>query len=107
MDRKHLEELIEVERGYWWHVAKRELATEVLRRYFPPPARLVEGGVGGGANLLAYRDLGYRVSGLDLMPESVAHCRGLGVDDTHTHDLQEPWPVEDGPARVAVMLDVI
>ena len=107
MDPKHLDELIAVERGYWWHVAKRALVTELLRRHFPPPARLVEGGVGGGANLLAFRDMGYRVSGFDVMPESVAHCHELGIDDVRTHDLQQPWPVADGPARVVVLLDVI
>src|SRR6185437_13474935 len=107
MDSRHLDELIAVERGYWWHIAKRELVTEILRRHFPPPARLVEGGVGGGANLVTFRDLGYRVSGFDLMPESVAHCRTLGINDVRTHDLQQPWPIEDGPASVVVMLDVI
>jgi SAM-dependent methyltransferase len=107
MDPGHLEALIAVERGYWWHIAKRELVTEILRRHFPPPARLVEGGVGGGANLLTFRDLGYRVSGFDLMPESVSHCRSLGIEDVRTHNLEEPWPVDDGPAEVVVMLDVI
>lgn len=107
MDRKHLEELIAVERGYWWHVAKRALVTELVQRHFPPPARLVEGGIGGGANLLAFRDLGYRVSGFDVMPESVARCHELGIDDVRAHDLQEPWPISEGSARVAVLLDVI
>jgi hypothetical protein len=41
------------------------------------------------------------------MPESVEHCRSLGIDDVRTHDLQEPWTVVDGPARVVVMLDVL
>jgi SAM-dependent methyltransferase len=107
MDRKHLEALIAVERGYWWHVAKRALVTELLRRHFPPPARLVEGGIGGGANLQAFRDLGYKVSGFDMMPESVAHCQASGIEDVRVHDLQEPWPIVDGPARIAVLLDVI
>jgi SAM-dependent methyltransferase len=107
MDRKHLEELVAVERGYWWHVAKRALVLDLLRRHFPPPARLVEGGVGGGANLLAFRDMGYRVSGFDMMPESVAHCHELGIDDVRVHDLQDPWPIADGPARAVVLLDVI
>src|SRR5258708_26926317 len=107
MDREHLEELITVERGYWWHVAKRALVLDVLRRHFPPPARLIEGGVGGGANLVAYRDLGYKVSGYDMMPESVAHCHEMGIGDVRTHDLQEPWPIADGPARVVVLLDVL
>ncbi len=107
MDQKHLDELIAVERRYWWHVAKRALVVELLRRHFPPPARLVEGGVGGGANLAAFRDLGYRVSGFDMIPESVAHCQTLGLDDVRTHDLQEPWPINEGPAHVVVMLDVL
>ena len=90
MDPKHLEELIAVERSYWWHVAKRELVTDLLLRHFPPPARLVEGGVGGGANLLACRDLGYRRVG--LRPDAraaVEHCRKLGVEDVRTHDLEQ------------------
>jgi SAM-dependent methyltransferase len=107
MDPKHLEELIAVERSYWWHVAKRELIVELLLKRFPPPAKLVEGGVGGGANLLAFRELGYSVVGLDLMADSVAHCRGLGIDDVLAHDLQTPWPVEPASAGVVVMLDVI
>jgi SAM-dependent methyltransferase len=107
MHQEHLEELISVERNYWWHVAKRGLVTELLGRHFPPPGRLVEGGVGGGANLLRYRELGYDVSGFDLMPDSVEHCRTLGIDDVRAHDLGDPWPVERGPASVVVMLDVI
>jgi SAM-dependent methyltransferase len=107
MDQRHLDALIAVERSYWWHVAKRELVTELLKRHCPPPARLVEGGVGGGANLLAYRDLGYDVSGFDVMPESVEHCCGLGIGDVRRHDLEEPWPVERGPVDAVVLLDVI
>jgi SAM-dependent methyltransferase len=107
MDRKHLDELIAVEREYWWHVAKRELVLDLLLRHAPPPARLIEGGIGGGANLLTFRALGYHVSGFDLMPESVEHCRELGIDDVRAHDLQEPWEIDDGPADAIVMLDVL
>lgn len=107
MDPKHLEALITVEREYWWHVAKRELIVEVLRRHFPAPARLVEGGIGGGANLLAFRELGYAVSGFDLMSEAVAHCQSIGIEDVRVLDLHEPWTIEAGPARVVVLLDVI
>jgi SAM-dependent methyltransferase len=107
MDRKHLEALVAVERSYWWHVAKRELVTELLLRRCPPPARLVEGGVGGGANLLSLGGLGYDVSGFDVMPEAVAHCQALGVADVRQHDLEHAWPVERGPAGAVVLLDVI
>lgn len=107
VDPKHLEALIAVERSYWWHVAKRELVLELLLRHAPPPGVLIEGGVGGGANAEAFRDLGYEVRGFDLMPQAVEHCRALGFSGVRTHDLQEPWPVEPGSARAVVMLDVI
>ncbi len=107
MDPKHLEELIDVEQHYWWHLAKRELVVELLRRYFPPPARLVEGGIGGGGNLRALQQLGYQVTGFDLMAESVEHCRRVAQLDVHQHDLQEPWPVAPASADVVLMLDVI
>src|SRR5262245_24170330 len=81
LDAKHLDELIQVDRTYWWHVAKRELGLDLLRRHFPPPARLVEGGLGGGANLLTFRDLGYGVSGFDMIPDAIELCRRLGIDD--------------------------
>ena len=63
--------------------------------------------MGGGANAVAFRGLGYEVRGFDLMPDSVDHCRGLGFEGFRVHDLQEPWPAEAGSARAVVMLDVI
>ncbi|MBX6314020.1 MAG: class I SAM-dependent methyltransferase [Isosphaeraceae bacterium] len=108
MDPKHLEELIAVESRYWWHVSKRRLVTALLKKYLPPPGRLIEGGVGGGGNLVAFREMGYDVSGFDLMPESVEHCRRtLQIADVAVHDLGEPWPAEPRSARAVVMLDVI
>src|SRR5262249_56882404 len=47
------------------------------------------------------------VSGFDMMPDAIEHCRRLGIDDARVHDLQEPWPLSNGPARVVVLLDVI
>jgi SAM-dependent methyltransferase len=107
MDPKHLAELIAVEKDYWWHKAKRELVVDILLRNFPPPARLIEGGVGGGNNLLAFQKLGYEVLGLDIMPEAVAHCRQLGIKSVRVHNLEDPWPVTSGTTRVVVLLDVL
>ena len=74
MDPSHLDQLVELEDNYWWHVAKRELVTNIVRREFPPPAKLVEGGIGSARNLVEFNKLGYEVIGFDLMPESVAHA---------------------------------
>jgi SAM-dependent methyltransferase len=107
MDCAHLDELITIEQTYWWHIAKQELLLKVLQRFCPAPARVVEGGVGGGNNLLTLRRLGYEVSGLDIMPEAIEHCRQLGLSDVYVHDLQQPWPQAGGGFDAAIMLDVV
>lgn len=107
MDAHHLQELIDLEEGYWWHVAKRRWAGELLQRYLPAPGLLIEGGIGSGRNLLEFQRLGYEVAGLEIMPESVAHAHQAGLPNVQLHDLAEPWPVPAGSARAVVMLDVL
>jgi SAM-dependent methyltransferase len=107
MDARHLAELTALEDGYWWHVAKRELAVKLLARYAPPGGLLVEGGVGSSRNLLEFRRLGYDVLGLDVMSEAVDLARERGVDGVRLHDLEDPWPVAEGSTRAVVLLDVI
>jgi len=107
MDPSHLDELIELEATYWWHVAKRDLVTNVLLSQFPPPARLVEGGVGSARNLLEFRRRGYEVSGLDNSPTAVANARRRGLTDVAEHDLGMPWPSRPGSIHIAVLLDVL
>ena len=107
MDPSHLNELVSLEDSYWWHVAKRQLVTHLLHRFCPPPGRLVEGGIGSGRNLVEFSDLGYDVTGFDLMPESVRHVRNRGIEDVRVHDLGKPWPVEKKSLKAAVLLDVL
>lgn len=63
--------------------------------------------MGAGGNLAALKKCGYQVSGFDCMPEAVRHCAGQGLEDVHVHDLEEPWPIENGSVDVVVMLDVL
>jgi SAM-dependent methyltransferase len=107
MDVKHLDELAAIEAEYWWHVAKRELVIELLARHFPPPARIVEGGFGGGAMLAALQARGYDVAGLDALPDAVAYARGRGIADVRRHDLEEPWPSELRSVSAVLFLDVL
>lgn len=107
MDASHLQQLVDLEDTYWWHVAKRELASRLLAKYSPAPGRLVEGGIGSGRNLVAFQNAGYDVTGLDLMPESVEHVRSRGILDCRVHDLQQPWPMDNGSVNAIVLLDVL
>lgn len=107
MDPSHLDQLVQLEDSYWWHVAKRELVLNLLDKHLPAPGRLVEGGVGSARNLLEFQKRGYEVTGFDIMPEAVEHGRRRGIDDVQIHDLAQPWPVEDESVRAIVLLDVL
>lgn len=107
MQASHLDELIQLEESYWWHIAKRELAVGLLQQYFPPPGLLIEGGIGSARNLLEFQRLGYEVAGLDLMSAAVANAKQRGLENIFEHDLGEPWPFAAESARVVILLDVI
>jgi SAM-dependent methyltransferase len=107
MDPAHLQELAELEASYWWHVAKRELIVERLTRHAPPPARLVEAGTGTGGNLAAFRELGYDVLGFDVSPEAVDRCQQRGLRGVVLHDVNQPWPFDEGSQDIVVLLDVL
>lgn len=107
MDCAHLDELIKIEQTYWWHIAKQELLLKLLQRFCRPPARIVEGGIGGGNTLHTLSQLGYQVSGLDIIPEAIEHCRKIGISDVQVANLEQPWPLEQGTYDAAVLLDVI
>jgi SAM-dependent methyltransferase len=107
MDAKHLDELVELEESYWWHVAKRRLVMQLLSRYLPAPGLLIEGGIGSCRNLIEFQRRGYDVAGLDVMPEAVELARERGLDRVHLQDLAETWPFESESARAVVLLDVL
>lgn len=107
MEIAHLNQLIELEDNYWWHVAKRSWATELLSSYVAPPSQIVEGGIGAAGNLVRWRDMGYNVTGLDFLEESVQHASRLGLSSVYRHDLHERWPIEPASAHAVVLLDVL
>lgn len=107
MDTDHLQELVELEDSYWWHVAKRQLITSLVTDHISPPARIVEGGVGSARNLEEFQQQGYQVTGLDILPAAVEHGRQRGVSDVRLHDLAKPWPLADESVAAVVLLDVL
>lgn len=107
MGPDHLAELVRLEEFYWWHRAKRHLVCEILQAEFPPPGRLVEGGVGSARNLLEFRAMGYDVTGFDILPEAVEHARARGLEGVRRHDLSAPWPLDADSTRAVVLLDVL
>lgn len=107
MDTEHLQELIQLEHHYWWHVAKRQLVLSWLSAHAPPPACVIEGGIGGATNLQHLWRLGYQVTGLDILPESIERAWQLGIARAYRHDLLQAWPVDAQSQDVVLLLDVL
>jgi SAM-dependent methyltransferase len=107
MDPLHLQELSRLEDSYWWHVAKRAIAFDLIDRFAAPNDLIVEGGVGAAGNLMRLQQRGFRVHGLDLMPEAIEICKRRGIFDATEHDLCERWPIAPHSAKVVLMLDVL
>ncbi|MGE4157746.1 MAG: class I SAM-dependent methyltransferase [Planctomycetota bacterium] len=103
--RSHMyEDLARKEKGYWWHVVRRGNLIDALRRAGFQGGRVLEVGCGTGANLRDLRKLGWSVTGVDLAPEALAHCRDLPV--LRANGLK-PLPFKDGAFDAVVMLDVL
>ena len=107
MEISHLYELGTLESSYWWHVAKRQMITSMLKSQVPPPNLLVEGGIGAAGNLRRWQSIGYTVQGLDCLDESIAFAREQGIENVSVHDLHQPWPVQENSAGAVVLLDVL
>jgi 2-polyprenyl-3-methyl-5-hydroxy-6-metoxy-1,4-benzoquinol methylase len=107
MDPAHLHELAKLEESYWWHVAKRSLAFGLIERFAKPNDLIIEGGVGAAGNLRQLQDRGYRVHGLDLMPEAIQQCQRRGIQQATQHDLCEQWPIAPSSAKIVLLLDVL
>ncbi|WP_166823878.1 class I SAM-dependent methyltransferase [Thalassoroseus pseudoceratinae] len=107
MDQRHLQEMAHLEDTYWWHVAKRDLVVELLKKHAPTAGIVVEGGIGSGRNLLEFQRLGFDVHGYDLLDASIEMAKQRGLEHVRRQDLHDAWPLEDGSVSAVVMLDVL
>ncbi|MDH4231493.1 MAG: class I SAM-dependent methyltransferase [Nitrospirota bacterium] len=98
----------EVEDVHWWFRARREIILDQLRKVLPPGQdRLIaEIGCGTGGNL-KFLNHHYRVIGVDVAPEAVAHARTRVNCDIFLGDFREVlesrWQQLDG----VILADVL
>jgi SAM-dependent methyltransferase len=71
-----LAKMYELEDGYWWFVARRELVRDWVARYGPSRAdlRILDVGCGTGATLSVLEELGQAI-GIDSSAEALGFCR--------------------------------
>lgn len=57
--------------GYAKEMGKEDYIADIFLKYFPKEGRILDGGCGIGQHVLAYRDLGYQIEGLDFSAEAI------------------------------------
>ncbi len=72
--------------AYWWYRARREIIADVITKYVPPRARIVDFGSGTGATAALLRDRGYRVLAAEISPLALNGCE---VIDLRSNPLPE------------------
>src|SRR5438128_636758 len=92
---------------YWWFVARRVLAEEVIAREVSGrgPARILDIGCGTGANMKAFTRHGLAV-GVDLSIEALHFCQRRGLQ-TIALSAVEKLPFDDETFEVVTALDVL
>lgn len=92
---------------YWWFVARRQLAVEVVGREVGgrSDVRLLDVGCGTGSNLAAFSELA-DAAGIDMSAEALAFCRRRGVERV-AYSTVEQLPFADGEFDVVTAMDML
>ena len=102
--------LAEREDSYWWYVARRRLALQLLRNYAGgPTGRVIDLGCGTGGNLALYEAFAPTlVVGVDLSPEALALARRKHPALCLARaDLSDDLPFAPGSFDIATLFNVL
>lgn len=76
-DASAFESLFQMERRHFWHVGRREIILDIMRRNIPSleKSRMLEIGCGNGGVLAFLKNSGIDVEGGDIFMEGLAFCQ--------------------------------
>lgn len=76
-DSSFFEFLFEMEQKHFWHIGRREIILDILRRNIPDltESKMLEVGCGNGSILTFLNKNGIKVEGGDIFMEGLAFCR--------------------------------
>lgn len=103
------EAMFDLEDVYWWFIARRQLAVEVvghdLKARGVTDARILDVGCGTGSNMDAFAKLG-RATGIDMSTGALGFCRQRGVDSVAMSAVEQ-LPFADATFDVVSAMDVL
>jgi SAM-dependent methyltransferase len=96
------------ERDLWWFQGMNRILFPLLRQYAPDARYVLEGGCGTGyLSMLLQRELGWKMTAIDLSAVGLAYARDrYGLDRIAEADLQS-LPFHDGAFDAVLSMDVL
>jgi SAM-dependent methyltransferase len=99
--------MYQLETSYWWYVARRALAVELLADEINgrDSVRILDVGCGTGANVSAFDRLG-EATGIDASMDALHFCQSRGVQRVALSPVED-LPFAGGAFHVVTALDVL
>ena len=96
-----------LEDSYWWYIARRELAMELLKEEIRgrESIRILDVGCGTGANIKDFGRLGPAI-GIDSSVEALHFCRSRGVGAVAMSRVED-LPFAQGAFDIVTALDIL
>lgn len=100
-------EMAELEETHWWFRGRRTIITDMLERYVPAGARVLDVGLGTGANALTMTRLGYAVTGVEPSQDAIAFAKQKVPDVPVIQSMFPSSAVPEAAFDAVVLLDVL
>jgi len=99
--------MYQLETSYWWYIARRALAVELLTEEVDtkPSTRILDVGCGTGANITAFERVG-RTTGIDFSIDALHFCQRRGIENVALSPVED-LPFAEGSFDVVTALDVL
>lgn len=107
MEKRVYLETFRLESNYWWHVSKRRLVRQAIRKNLSPGARILDAGCGTGIMMSELQHDSFNVYGLDKSPVAIKFCQKRGLKNVHHGNLEKRLPFRANSFDGITCLDVI
>lgn len=106
MQKYLYKDLYNLEEFHWWHIAKRQIVTEIIKKNFPDKRiNILDVGCGAGKNLEEFSQFG-TTWGLDNSACAIKFCRKRGIKNVKFGNA-EAAPFPSSTFDLITLLDVL
>lgn len=108
MNHDEYQAMFELETTYWWHVGRRIILAETIRRHIASPVdQALDIGCGTGGNFSVLSRFSKTVIGLDTSPQALNYCRSRGWNTVALIQEDGRLPFSDETAHLITLFDIL